>query len=60
MIPSDWIRFVTPLPCSIYVVLRIEAELGNARQALKPQAGTEGVHYHLLAIREILKEDKES
>lgn len=48
------------LPCSVYVVLRIEAELGNARQALKPQAGTEGVHYHLLAIREILKEDKES
>lgn len=40
------------------MVLRIEPELGNARQALKPQADTEGAHFHLLAIKEILKEDK--
>lgn len=40
------------------MVLRIEPELGNARQARKPQAGTEGAYFHLLAIKEILKEDK--
>lgn len=39
------------------MVLRIEPELGNARQAQKSQAGTEGAYFHLLAIKEILKED---